>query len=200
MNETPDGSTRGNGVREPLARIESGFVGSLAPDQRAIDDVYCRRARQLAERQAVASESTTLAVLIFGVGTEHYAIELSELAEVFPYRGSTAVPGSPPVLLGVINVRGDIRCVADLRRMVDLSPAEDAATGYVVVLRQQGHVIGLRVDTVDEVREIDPSRLIHAEAGVGPHSGSRLVKALTADPVMLIDTRALLSRLDLVIT
>jgi chemotaxis signal transduction protein len=166
-------------------------------DQRVIDEVYLRRARQLAQRQNDDAASTTMAVLVFGLGTERYGIELSALTEVFPYRGCTAVPGSPSALLGVMNVRGDIRPLADLRRILGLPPGDDRAAGYVVTVRHQERNIGLRVETIDEVRQIDPSQLVSAGSGAAPIPGCRFVKALTADTVILIDTSAALSGLGL---
>ncbi len=171
-----------------------------------IEEVYLRRARQLAERQSFAAKSATFGALIVRLGTERYGIELSALAEVFPYRGCTAVPGAPPALVGVTNVRGDIRSVVDLRRLLDLPPvptsqrsaeaSEERASGYVVMLRQQDRTIGLRVDSIDEVRQIDPATL-SAGDGQAPIPGSRFVKGLTADTVIVIDTGAALSGLGL---
>src|SRR5437762_13989481 len=131
MAEVNDGARRGRrwtAVRERRARVEAALGGSLAPDASAIEEVYWRRAARMAVRTAVATDATTLAILVFGLGTERYAIELSLLAEVFPFRGCTAVPGAPAHLLGVINVRGDFRAVLDLRRPLNLAPAGHAAT------------------------------------------------------------------------
>ncbi len=173
-------------------------------DQRVLDEVYLRRAQQLARRQADRTASTTIAVLVFGLGTERYGLELSALSEVFPYHGCTAVPGSPPALLGVTNVRGDIRAVADLRRILELPAGDDDAGGYVVMVRQKGRAIGLRIETIDEVRQIDPAQLVSTGKGstgnaVATIPGSRFVKALTADTVILIDTNAVLSSLGLAV-
>jgi purine-binding chemotaxis protein CheW len=183
-------------TRDRLKRIESRRAGSSLPDQMAIDDVYRRRASQLAERKAAGPGLSTCAVLVFGLGAERYAIELSELAEVFPYRGCTAVPGAPPALIGVLNVRGEIRSVVDLRRVLELPPCDDSTTGYVLMLRQPGRAVGFKVDRVDHVRQIDPAELVSAnDAKSVP--GSRFVKALTADTLILIDTTATLSSLGL---
>lgn len=200
MKKKTDKAKEWNEVRGRLKRIEAELAGSFAPDERVIDEVYRRRARHMAERQAGGTASTTLAVLVFGLGTERYAIELSELAEVLPYRGCTAVPGAPPALIGVINVRGEIRSVADLRRILELQPGEDSATGYVLMLRQQGRAIGFKVDTIDQVRQIDPAQLVSANDSEVPIPGSRFVKALTADTVIVIDTSAALSHLGPAIT
>ncbi|MGH9144218.1 MAG: chemotaxis protein CheW [Vicinamibacterales bacterium] len=167
------------------------------PDQRAVDEVYRRRARQLAERPADRTDTaTTTAVLVFTLGTERYGIALTDLAEVLLYRGCTAVPGTPAALLGVINVRGDIRPVADLRGVLELAAADASAGGYVVMLRQQGGV-GLKVDTIDQVCQVDHARMLSARDGVSLIPGARFVKALTADGVILIDIGAVLSGLGL---
>jgi purine-binding chemotaxis protein CheW len=196
MTRPIDCATGRNKVRDRLQRIEAGLAGTLTPDQDLIDEVYRRRASQLAERQAADSDSPTSAVLVLGIGTERYAIELSELVEVFPYRGCTAVPGAPPFLLGVINVRGDIKCVADLGQILELPRGEDSASGYVVMLRQPGRAIGLRVERIEAVQQIDPARLRPTGTGATIPS-SAFVKALTADNVILIDRNAALSRLGL---
>ena len=165
----------------------------------AIDDVYLRRARQLARRQATDVASATLAVLVFSIGSERYAIELSALTEVFPYRGCTAVPGAPPALLGVINVRGDIRAVADFRRLLGLPAGDDSAAGYVVMLRQRDCSIGLRIEAIDDICQIDATPRTPAGSDGASAPGSRFVKALAADTIILIDTNAVLSSLGLAV-
>ena len=162
----------------------------------AIEAVYLRRARQLAARPNAAAVSATVAVLVCGIGTERYGIELAALTEVFPYGGCTAIPGCAPALLGVINVRGDIRAVADLRELLELPPAEDRPAGYVVMVRHRDRVIGVRIETVEGVRQIDPAQLTSPAAGAAPIAGARFVKALTADTMILVDTDAALSSLD----
>lgn len=165
-------------------------------DQQTIDEVYRRRARQLARLTVAESNAATLPVLVFGIGQERYGIELSELAEVFAFRGCTAVPAVSPALLGVINVRGDIRAVVDLRRLLDIPNQENSAPGYVVMLRRHGAAIGFRVDTIDGVRRIDPAQM-NADSARTSMAGSRFVKALVAGTLILIDTTAAVTALGL---
>lgn len=193
--KTHDDAGAWHEVRDRLAEIDAGLSGSCAPDQRLIEEVYRRRARQLADRQAGRAESSTLAVLAFGLGTERYAVELSDLAEVFPYRGSTAVPGAPPALLGVINVRGDIKPVVDLRSILGLRAGDGGGAGYVLMLRQAGRAIGFKVDAIDQVCQIDPSDFVSTGDDGATIPGSRFIKGLTADGLILLDTGAALSHL-----
>src|SRR5262245_40897225 len=95
----------------------------IATDPAILEAVYRRRAAQLARRQGELSAKKTFPALVFGLGSERYAIELSELAEVLPYRTATPVPGVSPSLLGVINLRGAIRAIADLRRILEIEAA-----------------------------------------------------------------------------
>jgi purine-binding chemotaxis protein CheW len=161
-----------------------------------LEEIYRRRAGQLAGRRPVHAQVITVAVLVFGLGRERYALDLADVAEVVPYRGCTPVPGAPSGLMGVLNLRGDITSVADLRRVLGLEAGETGSTGYVLILRRTGRAIGFKVDRIDEVRHLDPARLVPADAGVSPIPGLRHIKALTADTVMLIDTDAALSHLE----
>jgi chemotaxis signal transduction protein len=195
MIKTMDRAERWSEVRERLTHIQAGLAGALAPDEERIHQVYLRRAQQLAERETADVDVATLPVLVIGVGTERYGIELSELTEVLPYRGCTPVPGAPPALLGVINVRGDIKPVADLRRVLDLPPGDDSATGYVVMLRRADGGIGLRVEAIDDVRQVDRVDLVSIGDNAAPIPGSRFVKALAADNLILLDMTAALSGL-----
>ena len=172
----------------------SASAESVALDQHLIDEIYRRRARQLADRRATSTRARTIPVLVFGLGTERYAIELSELAEVLPYSGCSPVPGAPRGLVGVLNVRGEIRSVADLRAIVGLEPGAAHGTGYVLMLRQQGQVVGFKVDTIDHVGEIDPE-LCRTGASAPAVPGVRCVKALTPDAVIVLDTSAALAEL-----
>jgi len=192
MSEITNGITAPGTVRARLAQIDAEAAGPSTRDQRFIDGVYLRRARQLAQRQTPRTASSTMAVLVFNVGAERYGIELSALAEVFPYRGCTAVPGGPAALLGVMNVRGEIRAVADLSRILGL-PEGAVDRGYVVMLRQPECAMGLRIESIDDVRHVAAAPLTGVERDGAAVPGSRFVKAVLTDGTMLIDTNAVLS-------
>ena len=167
--------------------------GTLDPDSDLMERVYRLRAARLAERHEGNAQSTTVPALAFSLGNERYGIDLSHLVEVIPYKGCTSVPGAATALLGVINVRGHIRPCVDLRHLLGLPPADRDADGYVVMVRHDDGPVGLRVDRVDEVRQIDPAGLL----GLGEQARSRFVKAVTKDAVILIDVSVALSALGL---
>jgi len=198
MSEINSGAKTPGTVHVRLAQIDAEAAGSYARDQRLIDSVYLRRARQLAQRQTQRAASSTIAVLVFGLGAERYGIELSALAEVLPYRGCTAVPGGPATLLGVMNVRGDIRAVADLSRILGL-PDDNTERGYVVMLRQPERAMGLRIESIDDVRHVEAAPLTTVERDGAAVPGAQFIKAVLAGGTMLIDTNAVLSSFGLAI-
>ena len=160
--------------------------------KKRMETVYHERAARLALQRVLPDTAATFAALVFTLATEHYAIELRDLVEVFPFRGCTPVPRMPRELTGVLNLRGAIRPVVDIARVMGLPIAKDRSPGWLLVLRGKSLEIGLLVDQVLNVRPfrfddtVDP-------AHNGAHSATSYLKRITADNVMLISAEKLLS-------
>ncbi len=95
------------------------------------------------------------------LGGELFAIDLRQVREVFELDAITPVPGMPPSLVGVANVRGAVVPLADLRHSLGVSSS--ATPRYAVVVQHDAHQIGLLIDEVPEIRwmlpedRLDPS-------------------------------------------
>jgi purine-binding chemotaxis protein CheW len=114
------------------------------------------RARSLAQcSHANAKPARELPALAFTVGGERFCLALPAVAEVMRFTGCAPLWGAPPELLGVINVRGQIRSVLDLCRILGLSREGDPSHGYIVLVRHAGLEIGLRVDEVEQIDRYD---------------------------------------------
>jgi purine-binding chemotaxis protein CheW len=169
-------------VRRRLQKNEESLLETLTESPEHTQKVFRQRAIQLAkERSADPLASPGLPALVFRLGQERYAIALQELAEVLPFQGCTRVPGAPAKLLGVINLRGELRPVIDLARMLSGSPSTDS--GAVLILRRQA---ALKVDAVDELREIDSEDLIRPSEG-------HFVSAVASGTLGLLDVETMLS-------
>ena len=94
-------------------------------------------------RPAVPSR---LCVLAFG--DERLAVDLSHVSEVFEVDSITSVPGMPPALIGVANLRGTIVPIVDLRPSLGLPST--AAPRYAIVIRQGVQHFGILIDEVPE--------------------------------------------------
>ncbi|MGD9692206.1 MAG: chemotaxis protein CheW [Phycisphaerales bacterium] len=96
-----------------------------------------------------------LQLVTFEVGGEEYAVEILSVQEINRMMSLTRVPQSPPEVEGVINLRGKIIPVVDLRKRFGLSQAEHGTESRIVVVEVRGKVIGFIVDRVHEVLRIE---------------------------------------------
>lgn len=171
-------------ARARLRAGESALEAALAESPARIEEAYRRRAAQLSAAQgAPRAVSVSLPALVFGLGRERYAVELKDLAEALPFTGCVRPPGAPRHFLGVISVRGELRPVLDLGRMLTGAEPEGAEAGVVLMLRRQ---VGLRVDQVEALRAIRREELTPAAQG-------NYVKALAPGRVMLLDVEKILA-------
>lgn len=103
-----------------------------------------------AERREGARQEVQLAC--FRVGEEMYALDIMRIKEVIRPQKMTPVPKAPPFIEGVINLRGAVIPVVDLRKRFDQPPMEDSGKARVMICALSGKVVGLLVDEVTEVR------------------------------------------------
>jgi purine-binding chemotaxis protein CheW len=97
-------------------------------------------------------------VCLITLGGELYAVDLRQVREVFELESITPVPGMPPSLVGVANLRGTIIPLADLR--LSLGASISTVTRYAIVVRHGLHQVGLLIDDVPEIRTISPDDML----------------------------------------
>jgi len=96
--------------------------------------------------------------LTFSLANEEYGLEILKVREIIGIMDITAVPQMPPYVKGVINLRGKVIPVIDLRLKFGLEPAEYTDQTCIVVV-DVGTLTGIIVDTVQEVLDIDSSQI-----------------------------------------
>lgn len=152
------------GARARLERIQQSIerLDSRTPEELA--RIYQERAQRLAQPPALET-SAEEELLIFRAGGERYAFRVADVSEVLRECRVTPVPGAPRVVAGVIQVRGEIRPVYDLRRKLGL-PEMEGETGAVILMRGNGHPFGARVDAIEEIRVVrEDTRRLPGQAG-----------------------------------
>lgn len=97
--------------------------------------------------------------LTFILGDEEYGVDILSVQGIQGWTGTTRIPDAPPYMLGVINLRGAIVPIIDLRVKFELKSAEFNSTTVVIVVKaysgEKEHIIGLVVDAVSEVYKFD---------------------------------------------
>jgi purine-binding chemotaxis protein CheW len=89
--------------------------------------------------------------LSFTLGAEHYGVDILKVQEIRGYDAVTRVPDAPDYIKGVINLRGTIVPVIDLRLKLRLEDARYDAFTVMIVLNVEDRVVGMVVDSVSDV-------------------------------------------------
>ena len=108
--------------------------------------------------QAAAVRGAPREVLSFKLGAEEYGIDILKVQEIRGYEAPTRIVGAPPFVRGVLNLRGVVVPIVDLRLRFGLDEKFDAAT-VTVVLTLGGRTIGAVVDAVSDVLRLAGSQI-----------------------------------------
>jgi purine-binding chemotaxis protein CheW len=97
--------------------------------------------------------------LTFFLGNEEYALEILKVQEIIGMMAITPVPNMPHYIRGVLNLRGKIIPVMELRLRFGLNPVPDTEETCIVVVQSGNYLMGVVVDKVSEVAEIDQKQM-----------------------------------------
>jgi purine-binding chemotaxis protein CheW len=87
----------------------------------------------------------------FGIESEHYAIRIQDIHEIIKIQDITQIPNVQPYVKGVINLRGKIVPVINLRNLFQLEEKEYSKHSRIVVVRHEEDTVGIIVDSVNKV-------------------------------------------------
>ena len=93
--------------------------------------------------------------LTFQLGTEEYGIDILKVQEIRSYEPPTRIANAPSFIKGVVNLRGVIVPIVDLRLKLGCDAAEYNGFTVVIVLNVRGRVVGAVVDSVSDVLELN---------------------------------------------
>ncbi len=122
-------------------------------------------------------EDERLRFVNFSLAGELYGQDIRYIHEVNRGRNLTDIPGSPDYILGVINLRGDVIPVMDLRKRLGLPPKEMTKDSRIIVVEYEQSKLGLMVDSVHNVLEI-PISLISKPPGKTMTDRNRFINGI----------------------
>lgn len=123
----------------------------------------------------------------FRVGTADYVISAEDVLHLESFTEATYVPGAPAFVAGLVQVRGKLVPVVDLRARFGLPAIEHSLDSRVIVVRIGARVAGLLVDSARDVLKIDPSTYEPPPELIGSQAAG-FIKAVTtvAKRLMLV--------------
>jgi purine-binding chemotaxis protein CheW len=162
---------------------------TLPPDE--VTRVLRARAQALAKPLRETSTPTErLELLVFALAEERYGVEMGHVLEVLPLRDLMPVPHTPPFVLGVVNHRGRILPVLDLRRLFDLAGHGAAEGSRVVAVSAGGMTFGVFAEAVIGTVTVGAHEVAPPPASL---TGDRhaFLRGVTREMVALLDLEAL---------
>jgi purine-binding chemotaxis protein CheW len=114
---------------------------------------------QTTQQETIHTDTGTEKYLVFQIGSESYGMPLLQVQEIRSYTPATRVPGAPPYVLGVINLRGNIIAVLDARTRFGVEPVTEQESTVIIVAQIEGKTFGLRVDSVSDVVDVDTTQI-----------------------------------------
>ena len=115
--------------------------------------------------------------LTFTLGQEEYGLEILKVQEIKGYSPITPIPNTPPYIKGVMNLRGTVIPVVDLRSKLSMAAAEYNQFTVIIVVTVGAKVMGLIVDAVSDVLNI-PKEDIQATPDFGAQVDARFINGM----------------------
>ncbi|MBI2553890.1 MAG: purine-binding chemotaxis protein CheW [Candidatus Rokubacteria bacterium] len=131
-----------------------------------------------------------LELLVFSLAGERYGIETVHVFEGVPLRGLTPVPGTPPFVLGVVNHRGRILPVLDLRRLFELAGQGVPEGGRVVAVEAGGMTFGIFADALAGTIRLGADEVAPPPVTLAGHRQA-FIRGVTGEMVAVLDLEGL---------
>ena len=139
-------------------------------------------------------DDTVLQWVTFRLSNETYGINVMQVQEVLRFSDIAPVPGAPPYVLGIINLRGNVVTVIDTCQRFGLPPIEITDNTRIVIIETSHQVIGILVDAVAEVVYLKQSE-IETTPNVGNEESAKFIQGVSHrdnELLILVDLNKLL--------
>jgi len=177
--------------RMEAARIAIEHVWAPSPEE--TQRILKARALVLAQEPVPAEAANErIEIVEFILAYERYAVESRYVREVYPLENLTPLPCTPGFVLGIVNVRGEILSVIDLKKFFDLPEKGLTDLNKVIVLQSGNMLFGILADAIVGVRHI-PMTDIQPSLPTLTGVREEYLKGVTAERLVILDAEKLLT-------
>jgi purine-binding chemotaxis protein CheW len=110
----------------------------------------------MAEKDVISNETQ---LVVFRLGTEEFGVDISQVREIIRVGDITRIPGSPRYVDGVINLRGQVTTVVNLRNRLGLDGKAMDGNARIMILEVDKNIVGVIVDSVTEVKNLTATQI-----------------------------------------
>ena len=119
-------------------------------------------------------------IVVFKLGNEHFAVEAEKVQSINDSMNVTMVPNAPKYIKGLINLRGNIKSLVDINLLLNVTSEQDE--NNIIILNIKDEEIGISVDEVEEVLDIDEKLIQKVES----NQSARYIKGIFNNDEKLI--------------
>ena len=149
-----------------------------------------------AEEAQVVRGDDTVQVIVFNLGEERYGVDISQVREIIRPSQITRIPNAPDYVDGVINLRGQITTIINLRKRFGMEPKPIDNNTRIIVVEFENAVIGMMVDTVNEVKYLSTADIEALPSIITAREEAKFLKGvgkLSDGLLIMIDLNKVLS-------
>lgn len=117
-------------------------------------------------------------VVAFRVGNEEFCLEISKVREIKEMMPITRVPNAPDYVEGVINLRGQITTVVNLKKKLGYYDDEDLSNKKIIIAEVKGEIIGIIVDAVSDVVTLTEDQIEPTPKTLVSRMDTRFIKGI----------------------
>lgn len=180
-------------VGQRLEEARNAIEHAWAPSSAEIRRILTARAQALGRvPEPAETAGACIEVVEFVLAHERYAVESRYVREVAPLENLTPLPCTPAFVLGIVNLRGEILSVIDIKKFFDLPEKGLTDLNKVIVLQSGDMVFGILADAITGVRRIPVTEI---QSSLPTLTGIReeYLKGVTPERTVILDAEKLLA-------
>ncbi len=148
------GKMEWNAIHQRLEAISTAIEKGQSPGPGDRERILEARAEVLAREPEETKDKDSFEIVEFLLANEYYGIESRYIREVYPIKNYTPLPGTPSFVLGLINVRGQIVSVIDIKKFFDMPDKGISDLNKAIIIRDDTMEFGILTDEILGVREV----------------------------------------------
>jgi purine-binding chemotaxis protein CheW len=169
----------------------------LLPEEKR--SVLKARAKALAvEKKFETTQKERIDIVMFKLASETYGIENSYIREVYPLIDYTILPGTPPFVLGIVNVRGQIISIIDLKKLFNLPEKGLGELNKVIIIHNERMEFGILADIIQGSYSVSVYPIQTTLPNISGN-GSEYLKGITNDHLIILDAKKILEDKNIII-
>ena len=187
-----------NEIRGRLESAKAAIDKEYSPGAEETKRILKARAGLLAREPEGTPQGEHIETVEFLLSNERYGIDAHYVREVYPLKDYTPLPCTPSFVLGLLNVRGQIVSVIDIRKFFDMPEEGISDLNKVIIVHNDTMEFGILVDSILGVRNI-------AESDIRPAPPTLIgireefLKGVTGDRIAILDAKKLLADKNVVV-